>query len=72
MESLLTHKLRRSSNRFARRGFQYFLTYDPAMALRKVTCPVLVLNGEKDKQVIPGQNLPGDSQGFGGRRQSAL
>ena len=38
--------------------FQYFLTYDPAMALRKVTCPVLVLNGEKDKQVIPGQNLP--------------
>jgi uncharacterized protein len=38
--------------------FRYFLTYDPAVALRKVTCPVLVLNGEKDKQVLPEQNLP--------------
>jgi uncharacterized protein len=38
--------------------FRYFLTYDPAIALRKVTCPVLVLNGEKDKQVLPQQNLP--------------
>jgi hypothetical protein len=38
--------------------FQYFLTYDPVTALRKVTCPVLVLNGEKDKQVLPDQNLP--------------
>ena len=38
--------------------FRYFLTYDPAIALRRVTCPVLVLNGEKDKQVLPSQNLP--------------
>jgi fermentation-respiration switch protein FrsA (DUF1100 family) len=38
--------------------FRYFLTYDPAIALRKVTCPVLAINGEKDKQVIPSQNLP--------------
>ncbi len=38
--------------------FRYFLIYDPATALRKVTCPVLVLNGEKDKQVLPSQNLP--------------
>src|SRR5580658_3272200 len=37
--------------------FRYFLTYDPAVALRRVTCPVLVLNGEKDKQVLPQQNL---------------
>jgi fermentation-respiration switch protein FrsA (DUF1100 family) len=37
---------------------RYFLTYDPATALRKVTCPVLAINGEKDKQVLPGQNLP--------------
>ena len=37
---------------------RYFLTYDPATALRRVTCPVLVLNGEKDKQVLPSQNLP--------------
>ena len=38
--------------------FRYFLTYDPATALRKVTCPVLVLNGALDKQVLPSQNLP--------------
>jgi hypothetical protein len=38
--------------------FQYFLAYDPATALRKVTCPVLVLNGEKDLQVSSAQNLP--------------
>jgi hypothetical protein len=38
--------------------FRYFMDYDPATALRKVTCPVLVLNGEKDKQVPPAQNLP--------------
>lgn len=38
--------------------FHYFLTYDPASALRKVACPVLVLNGSLDKQVLPSQNLP--------------
>jgi len=37
--------------------FKYFLTYDPATALRKVTCPVLAINGSLDKQVLPGQNL---------------
>ncbi len=38
--------------------FRYFLTYDPAIALRKVTCPVLAVNGSLDKQVLPSQNLP--------------
>ena len=38
--------------------FRYFLTYNPATALRKVTCPVLDLNGSLDKQVLPDQNLP--------------
>ena len=38
--------------------FRYFLTYDPATALRHVTCPVLVINGSLDKQVLPSQNLP--------------
>jgi hypothetical protein len=38
--------------------FLYFLTYDPAIALRKVTCPVLAINGTLDKQVLPAQNLP--------------
>jgi len=38
--------------------FRYFLTYDPATALRRVTCPVLAINGSLDKQVLPNQNLP--------------
>ena len=38
--------------------FRYFMAYDPATALRKVTCPVLAINGEKDTQVPPEQNLP--------------
>jgi uncharacterized protein len=35
-----------------------FLEYDPAVTLSKVTCPVLAINGEKDLQVPPHQNLP--------------
>jgi fermentation-respiration switch protein FrsA (DUF1100 family) len=37
---------------------RYFLTYDPATALRKVACPVLALNGTLDRQVWAKQNLP--------------
>jgi len=37
---------------------RYFITYDPAPALQKVKCPVLVMNGEKDMQVPPKLNLP--------------
>ena len=37
--------------------FRYFLTYDPAATLRRVTKPVLAMNGEKDLQVPPKQNL---------------
>jgi len=38
--------------------FRCLLQYDPAPVLSKLTCPVLVLNGEKDVQVPPQQNLP--------------
>lgn len=38
--------------------FRYFLSYDPAPTLRRVKCPVLAINGEKDLQVPPQQNLP--------------
>jgi fermentation-respiration switch protein FrsA (DUF1100 family) len=38
--------------------FRDLLAYDPVPTLRKLTCPVLVLNGEKDLQVPPDQNLP--------------
>lgn len=46
------------------------LAIDPADALRKVTCPVLALNGSKDTQVPAGPNLKaiGDALLAGGNR----
>lgn len=43
--------------RITSKWFRFFLTYDPKTALRKVTCPVLALNGELDLQVPPKENL---------------
>jgi pimeloyl-ACP methyl ester carboxylesterase len=40
------------------RWFRFFLTYDPRPALRKVTVPVLAMNGDLDRQVSAEQNLP--------------
>jgi fermentation-respiration switch protein FrsA (DUF1100 family) len=37
--------------------FRYFLDYDPIPALEGTRCPVLALNGEKDLQVPPKENL---------------
>jgi pimeloyl-ACP methyl ester carboxylesterase len=36
---------------------KYFLSYDPGTALKKIKCPVLALNGEKDLQVPAKENL---------------
>ena len=36
---------------------RFFLTYDPRPALEQTQCPVLALNGEKDLQVPPKENL---------------
>ena len=35
-----------------------FVTHDPAESLRKVKVPVLAMNGARDLQVPPQQNLP--------------
>ena len=37
---------------------RFFINHDPAGTWRKVTCPVLVLNGDKDLQVLADLNLP--------------
>jgi uncharacterized protein len=36
---------------------RFFVAHNPAPVLEKVTCPVLALNGEKDLQVPPKENL---------------
>jgi len=53
-EDMLNAQLTRLSDAWMR----YFFAYDPAPTLRHVTCPVLALNGSKDRQVPPSQNLP--------------
>lgn len=37
---------------------RFFLAYDPVPALRAIDCPVLVVIGSKDLQVLPDLNLP--------------
>lgn len=37
--------------------FEFFLDYDPASDISKTTCPVFVINGEKDLQVIASTNV---------------
>ena len=39
--------------------FRFFLRYDPRSTLRKVQIPVLALNGQKDLQAAPKENLDG-------------
>ncbi len=36
---------------------RFFITFDPRPTLEKVRCPILALNGEKDVQVPPKENL---------------
>jgi pimeloyl-ACP methyl ester carboxylesterase len=38
--------------------FRTFLVLDPCIALKQVACPVLAINGGKNLQVDPAQNLP--------------
>ncbi|MGB2907618.1 MAG: alpha/beta fold hydrolase [Candidatus Aminicenantaceae bacterium] len=54
--------------------FLYFLTYDPRPVLLEVSCPVLALNGEKDLQVPPKENLAeiGKALKAGGNRDVTL
>ena len=44
-------------SRLATPWFRFFLNYDPRPTLAKVKCPVLAINGEKDVQVPPKENL---------------
>jgi uncharacterized protein len=43
---------------FTATWMHYFIRYDPSVALEKVKCPVLAVNGEKDLQVPAKESLP--------------
>ena len=53
MEQAVTAQVQQVNNPW----FRYFLTYDPAETLARVTVPVLAINGEKDLQVPYEENL---------------
>lgn len=44
--------------------FRYFISYDPAPYLEKVTIPTLAVNGSLDLQVLPKSNLAGIEKGL--------
>lgn len=44
-------------NQLTGKWFYYFIKYDPYKSLVKTKCPVLALNGSKDLQVPPKENL---------------
>jgi pimeloyl-ACP methyl ester carboxylesterase len=52
--------------------FRDFLLYDPVSTLTKLTCPVLAINGEKDLQVPPEQNLPPIRKALAGNKNSEV
>jgi hypothetical protein len=51
--------------------FRFFLSYDPKVNLKKVSCPVLAINGDKDLQVDATQNIPAIEKALktGGNKQ---
>ncbi len=53
LETYIQNQVKRLNSRW----FRFYLPYDPGTVLQKITCPVLAVNGEKDKQVPPGENL---------------
>ncbi len=52
----LGSQIKANVNAIASPWFHYFINYDPKINLKKVKCPVLVLNGEKDIQVTANLN----------------
>ena len=44
-------------NQIANPWMQFFIKYNPVPTLETVKCPVLAINGEKDLQVPPKENL---------------
>ena len=53
LEDYIHNKFRRLHSPW----FRFYLPFDPGTVLQKVTCPVLAVNGEKDVQVRPKENL---------------
>ncbi|SDJ21456.1 hypothetical protein SAMN04487898_1023 [Pedobacter sp. ok626] len=56
--------VQRTLNQYKTPWFRYFISFDPAIYLTKVKCPVLALNGTLDFQVESTANLAGIKTGL--------
>ena len=54
--------INKTVNQIATPWFVYFIKFNPAIYLENVKCPILAINGEKDVQVLPKENLAGIKQ----------
>ena len=63
-----------ADRQFSLPWMRFFVSYDPAPTLMKVRCPVLALNGSKDFQVPPKENLAALSAALaaGGNRDATV
>jgi hypothetical protein len=59
MQKEIDETLQREVDAIASPWLRYFISYNPIENLKKVKCPVLVLNGEKDVQVTAQINTAG-------------
>lgn len=65
----LKQNLRLVQNQMATPYSRYFLTLDVSDCLSRITCPVLALNGTKDRQVDCDENLAILRQGLAGQKE---
>lgn len=54
---MLNKNISAQVNQLTTPWMKYFLNFDPSSVLEKVKCRVLTVNGEKDLQVAPKENL---------------
>lgn len=52
-------QVKKAAEQFSSPWMRFFLAYDPQPVLEQLSVPVLAINGDKDTQVIAGQNIPG-------------
>ena len=65
----LKQNLRLVQNQMLTPYSRYFLTLDVSNRLNRITCPVLALNGTKDRQVDCDENLTILRQGLAGQKE---
>jgi len=67
-------KWQKQAERMKSPWIRFFLSYDPAIALEKVTCPVLAIDGTKDLEVDAEQNAAAMKAAFarGGNHDTTI